>query len=214
MTENAQTQNKQMNRGRLFVISAPSGAGKTTLCQHLLSRLPNLAYSISHTTRRPRDGEVEGRDYFFTDKADFQKGIREKRWAEWAEVYGNFYGTSVRQLNDAKAAGRHVLLDIDIAGMRQIVAAYPDAVTIFIMPPSIEVLRQRLNRRGSDAAETIEKRLAQAVSEIDCSTEYRHVVVNDQLADAMAELVELVERCIDDGTGDGSARPCETTANG
>ena len=178
--------------GRLFIVSAPSGAGKTTLCRMLMERLPALRYSISTTTRSPREGEVDGVDYFFTDVETFKAGIQANQWAEWAQVHGNYYGTSAVFIDAERAAGRDVLLDIDVQGTVQLCAKYPDAITIFIMPPSSEVLRQRLEQRGADSPDIIDKRMVNARREMaQCGT-YRHTVINDCLETAAETLVSIV----------------------
>ncbi len=179
-------------RGVLFVVSAPSGAGKTTLRKALLARFPDLFYSVSTTTRAPRASEVDGRDYVFIPPDEFEAGIRQGRWAEWAQVHGNYYGTSARTLADAMDAGRDVLLDIDVQGARQISARFPECVTIFIMPPSFDVLAQRLAGRGSESPEELRVRLENARREMDERHWYRHVVVNDALATAVEELAAIV----------------------
>lgn len=179
-------------RGRLFILSAPSGAGKTTLCRRLRERLPHLRYSVSTTTRPPRQGEVQGEDYFFTDVAAFRNGIRRGAWAEWAEVYGNYYGTSAEFIDRQRAAGHDVLLDIDVQGAAQLRARYPDAVTIFIMPPSADVLHRRLEQRGSDDPEVIAKRMASARQEMAQRGDYQHVVVNDRLDAAVDALAAII----------------------
>ena len=178
--------------GRLFIVSAPSGAGKSTLCRLLMGRLPNLHYSVSTTTRPPRDGEMNGRDYFFTDVDAFKAGIQAQKWAEWAEVHGHYYGTSAVFIDRQRAAGHDLLLDIDVQGAAQLRAVYPEAVTIFIMPPSMEALRQRLEQRGADSPEVIEKRLANARDEMAQRASYQHTVVNDRLEEALEELVHIV----------------------
>jgi guanylate kinase len=180
-------------RGRLFIVSAPSGAGKSTLCRRLLARRPALRYSVSTTTRPPREGEVDGVDYWFTDVATFKAGIRQNRWAEWAEVHGNYYGTSADFIERERAAGRNLLFDIDVQGAAQLRAKYPEAVTIFVMPPSMAVLKQRLEQRGADAPEVIAKRLANAREEMARRDEYRYVVVNDRL-DAALEALDAIYR--------------------
>jgi len=188
-TENQCSSNKS---GRLFIVSAPSGAGKSTLCRLLLSRLPNLRYSVSTTTRPPRKGEVEGEDYFFTDVDHFKAGIASHQWAEWAKVHDHYYGTSAAFIDAQRSAGHDLLLDIDVQGAAQLRARYPDAVTIFIMPPSMDVLRQRLEQRGADAPEVIEKRLANARREMEQQNCYQYTVVNDRLEDALDELLRII----------------------
>jgi len=179
-------------RGTLFVLSAPSGAGKTTLRRAVLARFPDIAYSVSTTTRAPRPGEVDGRDYVFIPPAEFEAGMREGRWAEWAQVHGNYYGTSARTLREAAAAGTDVLLDIDVQGARQIARRFPECVTVFIMPPSFEVLAQRLTARGTDSPESVALRLQNARQEMEERHWYRHVVVNDELATAVEELCAII----------------------
>jgi len=177
--------------GRLYIVSAPSGAGKSTLCRILMQRLPDLRYSVSTTTRPPRDGEVDGRDYFFTDVETFTAGIQANQWAEWAEVHGNYYGTSAAFIDHERAAGHDVLLDIDVQGAAQLCVKYPDAVTIFILPPSSAVLRQRLEQRGADSPGIIDKRMANARQEMAQRVAYQHIVVNDRLEEAVEALVAI-----------------------
>jgi guanylate kinase len=178
--------------GRLFVVSAPSGAGKTTLCQALRKQLPHLVYSVSTTTRTPRPGEQMGTDYFFVTEAQFRKGIETGQWVEWARVHDHYYGTSAAFIENHIAAGRDVLLDIDVQGAAQIARRYPNAITIFIMAPSMRVLYQRLCARGLDSAEVIDKRMKNALAEIAHQGEYRYVVVNDDLDTAVARMASIV----------------------
>ncbi len=180
--------------GRLFVVSAPSGAGKTTLCSAVRKRFPSLQYSVSSTTRAPRPGERDGEDYHFISKAVFEEKIHSGGWAEWAEVHGNFYGTSAAVLEAAIGRGRHVLMDIDVQGAEQILARYPESVTIFIMPPSHEVLVQRLAGRGTDDPAQVKRRLAAAEREMSQRGRYRHILVNDDFDAAAAELADLFSR--------------------
>lgn len=180
--------------GVLFIVSAPSGAGKSTLCRAALDHFPDLMYSISFTTRSPRSGEHNGMDYHFIAKEEFEKGIERGRWAEWAEVHGNYYGTSADTLNQELTSGRHILLDIDIQGTRQILQRYPDAITIFIMPPSLDTLQSRLQIRGTDNPETIAVRLSNARKEMAQKDFYRHIIINDHLPDAISELIAILER--------------------
>lgn len=178
--------------GRLFIISAPSGAGKSTLCRAMRQRLPELRYSVSYTTRRPRGKEKSGVDYHFINQAAFRKGIIAGKWVEWAEVHGNYYGTSAEFIDRALGEGCDVLLDIDVQGMEQILKRYPDSVTIFIMPPSLAVLRQRLQDRGTDSAASISKRLDNAAAELRQRKRYRHIVVNDRLEEAVEKLTAII----------------------
>ena len=178
--------------GRLFVVSAPSGAGKTTLCAAARKKLPDLVYSVSSTTRAPRDGEREGQDYFFVSEMQFRAGIDSGQWAEWARVHDNYYGTSARFIDRHLTAGRDVLLDIDVQGAVQILQRYPQAVTIFIMPPSMAELRRRLTARGSESAAVIEKRMQNADGEMDHKEMYRYIVVNDDLNRAIARFVSIL----------------------
>ncbi len=178
--------------GRLFIVSAPSGAGKTTLCNAVLKKFPNLCYSISHTTRSPRPGELDSVDYFFISEDEFKERIRQDIWAEWAAVYGHYYGTSARFIDRHLAAGKDILLDIDYNGTRQILTRYPDSITIFIMPPSLASLEQRLLNRGTDSAETIAKRLENAKTEIAQKDHYQHIVVNDSLPQAIDKLSAIL----------------------
>ena len=178
--------------GNLFVVSAPSGSGKTTLCKALLNHYPDIEYSISTTTRKPRKGETDGIDYHFMEKGEFLEKLNSSCWAEWALVHDYYYGTSAGFLDEALVSGKNILLDIDVQGMRQILERYPDAVTIFIMPPSLDVLRGRLEKRETDSRETIEKRMGNAEEEISKKDLYRHVIINDRLEVAINELIEIV----------------------
>ncbi len=178
--------------GHIFIISAPSGAGKTTLRQAALKRLPDMLYSVSYTTRPPRPGEVDGRDYAFISLMEFEKGIGAGRWAEWAQVHGNYYGTSAEVLQRAMAAGRDILLDIDVQGARQIRSRFPQSVTIFIMPPSLNTLVARLQARGTDDPEAIALRLRNAREEMALKDAYDHVIVNDRLEAAVEELIGVI----------------------
>ena len=178
--------------GLLFILSAPSGAGKSTLCRAVRNRFPDIWYSISYTTRPPREGEQNGVDYHFITDDEFEKGIVQGRWAEWAKVHANYYGTCADRLNRALAGGQTILLDIDVQGMRQIVKRYPAGITIFIMPPSLETLQHRLENRRTDSPETIAIRLKNAQKEMAQKDQYRHVIVNEVLADATDELISLM----------------------
>jgi guanylate kinase len=188
-------------KGRLFVISAPSGAGKTTLIGRVMACFPQLTYSVSHTTRPPRSKETPGRDYFFVSQDRFEQMIEAGEWLEWATVHGNYYGTSRQFVQQQLAAGKHLLLDIDVQGARQIMASGLDPVTVFILPPSLAELRRRLETRGTDSRQTIDLRLENARLEISQKHLYQHVLVNDDLETAAAQLCAIFDRAM---TGDGS----------
>ncbi|MFH2060752.1 MAG: guanylate kinase [Pseudomonadota bacterium] len=184
------------NTGKLFVVSAPSGAGKTTLIQHVLKRFPALSYSISSTTRSPRKTEKEGRDYFFISPEEFEKKIEQGQWLEWAKVHDNYYGTSKQIVQTCLSRGESLLLDIDVQGAAQVMASDLDPVTIFIMPPSIEVLARRLENRGTDTREVIEKRLKNAIAEMEQSKRYQYQLINDDLDTAISRMIRIFEICL------------------
>jgi guanylate kinase len=180
--------------GRLFVVSAPSGAGKTSLVHALLARRPNLVVSVSYTTRRPRPNEVNGREYFFISTTQFQELVRAGAFLEHAQVFDNFYGTGAAQVRDHLAAGRDVLLEIDWQGAQQVRRAMPECVSIFILPPSRAALEQRLRARRSDSAEAIARRLRDAIADMSHYREFDYVIVNDQFEQAVQELAAVVQR--------------------
>lgn len=179
--------------GHLFVVSAPSGAGKTTLCNAVREHIQDLAYSISYTSRPMRDGEKEGRDYHYISEAEFRAGIDQGRWAEWARVHGNYYGTSAQWINRTLDKGKDILMDIDVQGTRQMLDHFAEAVTIFIMPPSEAELERRLTLRGQDDPATIALRLKNASKEMDQKGIYRHIVINDDLQKATLQFIDLIE---------------------
>jgi guanylate kinase len=181
----------------LFVVSAPSGAGKTTLCKAITESLENITHSISYTTRRPRPGEIDGRDYYFVSEQRFQEMIDAGDFAEYARVHGNFYGTSKRVLQAMVREGIDVILDIDTQGARQIKASTGPAVFIFIMPPSMAILEERLRNRKSDQEEEIQGRLRRAADEIREYQMYDYIVVNRDFERALSELRSIIiaERC-------------------
>jgi guanylate kinase len=175
-------------KGKMFVISAPSGAGKTTLCNRIIRKVPDLRQSVSFTTRQPRRGEVNDNDYTFISEPEFKSMIGEGDFVEWAVVHGNYYGTSRRRLEDIMEAGSDVLLDIDIQGARQIRDSYSGGAYVFILPPSMDVLRDRLEKRGSNARDDMERRLSRAVEEIRDYGMFDYVIVNDVVKDAVKRL--------------------------
>ena len=180
-------------RGSIIVISAPSGAGKSTLVKRLMAAVPNLAFSVSLTTRAPRAGEKRGRDYFFVSRRRFQRMIARGEFVEWAEVFGHLYGTSKKQLRAAQKRGQDILLDIDVQGHGQVRKKLPEAVSIFVLPPSFRELERRLRHRHSDAPEVIARRLQTARREIARWPEYDYLVVNDHLGAAGRALRAVVE---------------------
>ncbi len=182
-----------LSRGRLFVLSAPSGGGKTTLCGMLRRRFADLRYSVSYTTRPPRSGERDGMDYHFISRPDFEDKIKQGFWAEWAMVHGNFYGTSAEFIQSALARGEDILLDIDVQGALQILERFPSGISIFIMPPSLETLRSRLETRATDTPQVISTRMGNAEREMAQKHLYRHVVINDDLNQALKELTAIIE---------------------
>ena len=179
--------------GELFVISAPSGAGKTSLVRALLEARPNLAVSVSHTTRKPRAQEVEGRDYYFVNPAQFHELIGQGAFLEHASVFDNLYGTGRAQIDEKLRAGRDVLLEIDWQGARQVRRALPACKSIFILPPSRVALEQRLRERRTDSAETIARRLADAAADMSHYREFDFVIVNDEFERAKRELGEILD---------------------
>lgn len=176
--------------GTMLVVSGPSGSGKSTICKRLLAD-PRVEFSVSATTRTPRPGEVDGRDYHFLDKARFRAEIERGAFIEWAEVHGNLYGTPRAPMERALAAGKVFLLEVDVQGGAQLKALGLPGVYVFIAPPDMESLRARLERRGTDAPEVIERRMAKAQEEMRARERYDHVVVNRDLEQAVAEVRRL-----------------------
>jgi guanylate kinase len=183
---------EKKSRGSLFIVSAPSGTGKTTLCKKLVSSVPRLKFSVSYTTRRPRPGEVNDRDYTFVNRKKFRAMIDRDEFIEWAEVHGEFYGTSRKRLEELTDSGDDVILDIDTKGAMQIKDKYKGGVYIFVLPPSMETLRQRLENRMTDSKEEMSKRLRTAVSEIKTYAKYDYVIINDVLEKAMREFEAVI----------------------
>lgn len=185
-----------MHPGELFILSAPSGTGKTTLIQSLMARGSNgfgrLAFSVSHTTRQPRAGETDGKDYHFVDQATFQSMIGAGAFLEWAEVHDNLYGTSRDEVFPRLAAGIDVVLDIDVQGAERVLAGHPEAHGIFVMPPSYEDLEIRLRLRGKDDEETIARRLAASLQEMKRYDRYHYVIINEDARQAGEVLVAII----------------------
>jgi guanylate kinase len=178
--------------GQLFVISAPSGTGKSTLLGEVRKRMTLLGYSVSHTTRKPREGEQEGRDYSFVDKQTFKRMADEGLFLEWAEVYGDYYGTSFSAFQGQLQSGLDVLLDLDIQGARAVKEHFSASVLVFLLPPSLKVLEARLRNRGTDEKEVIEARLKKARNEIAEYSRYDYVIINDELEQAITEVQAVI----------------------
>ncbi len=185
-----------MPRGDLFILSAPSGTGKTTLIHSMLrggtGTLKDLVFSVSHTTREPRRGEVAGTDYHFVDRPTFERMIEEGRFLEHAEYNRNLYGTSWDEVRPRLERGEDVILEIEVQGAEQVLRRYPEAVSIFVLPPGFEALRQRLSQRGLDGAEAMRRRLAVSYSEIRCYSLYQYAIVNDDAARASEALAAII----------------------
>jgi guanylate kinase len=180
------------DQGNIFVVAAPSGAGKTSLVNALIEQMPSAHLSVSHTTRAPRPGEVDGVHYHFTDRENFQEMVAADQFLEHADVFGNCYGTSRQTVLNQVANGSDVILEIDWQGARLVKAAMPSAIGIFILPPSRETLEQRLLSRGQDSEDTIERRMAQSCDEISHYDEFEFIVVNDQFENALNDLICIV----------------------
>lgn len=178
--------------GLILILSAPSGAGKTSLCRELFKSFPDMKESVSYTTRTPRAGEVEGEAYHFVSNEVFERMVAEDAFAEWAEVHGNRYGTALRTLEDARKNGVDLVLDIDCQGALKLKEQFDGGVFVFIMPPSMEELRRRLEHRSSDAQEVIERRIARAADEIKESRWYDFIIINDNFEVACQELAAIV----------------------
>ena len=182
-----------MRKGLLILISGPSGTGKGTVCDLLRQKHPEISYSISATTRQPRPGEQDGINYYFYTKEKFREMIDQGQLLEWAEVYGNFYGTPKQKVLDRLEAGEDILLEIDTQGALNVMKVMPEGLFIFLLPPSLEELAARLKGRGTETEESLHRRLGAAVDEIKLATKYRYVVVNDKVEDAQETIANIIE---------------------
>lgn len=184
-------------KGIIFVVSAPSGTGKTTICNKLVTECSNVSVSISSTSRPPREGEKQGIDYFFITETEFKNGIKQGKFAEWARVLGNYYGTERETLKKNIDGGKDVILSIDVKGAKAIKKCYPDSVLIFLLPPSFDELKYRLKKRGSETPSQLEGRLKLAKRELQEIDNYDYIVINTTLEQALNELKCIIssERC-------------------
>ncbi|MBO4852263.1 MAG: guanylate kinase [Schwartzia sp.] len=181
-----------MKKGCLIVVSGPSGAGKGTVCGAFLRAHPEVSYSISATTRAPREKETDGVEYYFLERSEFERMIRDGELLEWAEVYGNYYGTPLKKIEERLSQGMDILLEIDTQGALNVMKRFPDGVFVFILPPSLSELEKRLRGRGTDADEVIARRLSAAAGEIAVAKEYTYAVVNDSVEDVVQTLSAIV----------------------
>lgn len=179
-------------QGRLFIVSGPSGSGKTTVVEELLKSVPNLYFSVSYTTRAPRSGEQEGREYHFVDREEFEAMAARDEFLEHATVFGDLYGTPRSALDQAHAAGRDIVLDIDVQGARQVKERLPEAVAVLLVPPSAQELERRLRQRGQDTAEIMHRRLQRARGEIQRYHDYDYLVINHDIGEACAQVEAIV----------------------
>jgi len=183
---------EEEGRGILFVVSSPSGGGKGTLIQRMLKKVLNLSYSVSFTTRAPRNGEVDGREYFFVTPEEFKRMVAANEFLEWAHVHGKLYGTSRSQVSHEISEGRDIVLEVDVQGAASIRALMPDSVSVFILPPSFEVLRQRLLDRGTDSPEELDLRLRNAPTELKNYAAFQYLIINDDADRAADQLSAIV----------------------
>ena len=191
-----------MPRGRLIVVSGPSAAGKSTLIRAAREAIPELAYSVSATTRNPREGEVDGRDYVFLSREEFEKWIEEGRFLEWAEYSGNLYGTPEERVEEFLENGRSVILEVELQGARQVRQGRPDAVMVFVRAPSLEETRKRLEGRATEDLEALEARMTTALSEVSAREEFDYEVVNDERERAQEDMIETMRNIVKGGIED------------
>lgn len=189
--------NNMMQPGILIVLSGPSGTGKGTICRELLRNYPNLHYSISATTRQPREGEIDGINYWFISHEKFRQMINDNEFLEWAEVYGNYYGTPRDYVMDLLNNGKNVILEIDTQGAMQIKNKFPQAVFIYIVPPSLDELANRIHKRGTESIDVIKRRLGCVRSELSYVNNYNYIVVNDEVSKAVEQIQAIIsaEKC-------------------
>ncbi len=191
-TGDSRSSNAESGRGMLIVVSSPSGGGKGTLIDRVLKTVPGVGYSISYTTRPPRQGEQDGREYFFVSTATFEEMIERGEFLEWANVYGHLYGTNLAQIKRERSAGCDIILEIDVQGAESIRHKIADSVTVFILPPSFELLRERLLARGTDSPSDLERRLRGAPAEVEQYKYFDYVILNDDINRASSQLASVI----------------------
>jgi len=190
--QTVRTINTAHPRGTLFVVSSPSGGGKGTIIEHVLDRVQNLSYSVSYTTRAPRSKEVDGREYFFVSRDTFEEMVAAGEFLEWACVHGNFYGTAKSQILERTGAGADIILEVDVQGAAKVRELLMDSVSIFILPPSFDVLKERLIARGTDAPAELELRLRRAPDEMREYSSFDYVIINDEVDKAVCQLESII----------------------
>jgi len=190
--QTARTLNTATPRGTLFVVSSPSGGGKGTIIEHVLEKVENLSYSVSYTTRAPRSKEVDGREYFFVSRDTFEEMIAAGEFLEWACVHGNFYGTAKNQILEQTAVGADIILELDVQGAASVRQLLMDSVSVFILPPSYEVLKQRLIARGTDSPQELQVRLRRAPEELREYSNFDYVIINDEVEKAARQLASII----------------------
>ncbi len=178
--------------GQIFVVTAPSGTGKTTIINMIRKDMRGVGYSISHTTRKPREGEVNGYHYYFVDRVEFEKMVEAHEFIEWAIVYDQLYGTSISSMNRELSSGKDLLMDLDIQGAEEIERRFPESLSIFILPPSMEILKERLKRRSTNDKVNVDLRMKKAVEEIQRCRDYDFIIVNDDLNEATREIEAII----------------------
>jgi guanylate kinase len=191
-----------LRRGRLVVVSGPSGAGKSTLIRASLAAVPELAYSVSATTRNPREGEVDGRDYIFVGREEFEKWIDEGRFLEWAEYSGNLYGTPEQKVEEYLRSGRSVILEIELQGAREVREKRPDAIMVFVRAPSLEETRKRLEGRATEDDKALEARMTTALEEVEARSEFDYEVVNAEREQAREDIIRTMRNIVEGGSKD------------
>lgn len=182
------------HRGMLLVVSAPSGAGKTTIVKEVLRQYPSFGFSVSATTRGRRPGEVDGKDYYFLTKDEFEKRVSCGELVEYEEIYSNYYGTLRSEVENALEGGKDIVFDVDVKGGLSIKSRFPEAIIIFVKPPSVEILRRRLEGRGSETKEQIERRMARVEMELEKGGQYDYIIINDELKRAVNEVFDIINK--------------------